>query len=53
MSQEDLAEKSGVSLDSIRSYESGRNTPLFSSAYQLARALNCTPNDLCGWGDAE
>lgn len=48
MSQEELAKRSGVSVDAIRSYERQMSMPLLETAYKLAEALGCTVNDLCG-----
>lgn len=49
MTQEELATKSGVSVDAIRSYERQMSLPLLETAYKLAEALDCTVNDLCGF----
>lgn len=49
MSQEELAKRSGVSVDAIRSYERQMSLPLLETAYKLAEALGCTVNDLCGF----
>lgn len=51
MSTSDLAERSGVSVDAIRLYLRGDVGPQFETAYRLAQALGCTPNDLCGFGE--
>lgn len=48
ISQEELAKRSGVSVDAIRSYERQMSLPLLETAYKLAEALGCTVNDLCG-----
>lgn len=48
MSQEELAKRSGVSVDAIRSYERQISLPLLETAYKLAEALGCTVNELCG-----
>lgn len=48
VSQEELAKRSGVSVDAIRSYERQMSLPLLETAYKLAEALGCTINDLCG-----
>lgn len=48
MSQEELAKRSGVSVDAIRSYERQMSLPLLETAYKIAEALGCTVNDLCG-----
>lgn len=49
MSQEELAQKTGMSVDAIGKYERGEVLPLFERVCQLAEALNCTPNDLCAF----
>lgn len=49
MTQEDLAAASKVSVDAIRSYERGEAGPLLETTCKLAEALNCSPNDICGW----
>lgn len=48
ISQEELAEASGVSLTAIKLYESGSSGPLFETVCKLSKALGCTPNDLIG-----
>lgn len=52
LNQEQLAERSGVSVAAIKSYETGAAGPLLETAYKLAEALGCTVNDLCGFGEA-
>lgn len=47
MSQQDLADASGVSVDAIGKYERAEAAPQLRNAYRLAEALGCTPNDLC------
>ena len=47
MNAEQLSDKSGVSVDSIRQYLRGETVPLFETACKLSEALGCTPNDLC------
>lgn len=49
MTQEELAEASGVSVDSIKGYENQTTVPLLETAYKLACALKCSPNDICGF----
>ena len=41
-SQKDLAEASGVGIDSIARYEVGDVTPRLDNAYAIANALGCT-----------
>lgn len=49
MSQKDVSDASGVSVDAIGKYERGENMPLFETVCRLAEALGCTPNDLCAF----
>lgn len=49
VSVEQLSERSGVSVDSIRQYLRGETGPLLETAFKLAEALNCTVNDLCAF----
>lgn len=53
MSQQQLANKVGLSAASIISYEHGSRLPGVDKAYALAQALGCTPNDLIGWNTDE
>lgn len=48
-----LAAKAGVSVDSVRKYLRGEMMPTLETAYKLAAALGCTPNDLCAFGTAQ
>lgn len=52
LSQGELAKKAEVSLTTISTCERGETIPMLSTAFQLAVALNCTPNDLMGWKEA-
>lgn len=47
-SQIDLAKASGVSLGSIARYETSENVPTLDTALQIARALGCSIDALCG-----
>lgn len=49
MTPEQLSDKSGVSVDSVRQYLRGETVPLLETACKLAKALGCTPNDLCAF----
>lgn len=49
MTPEQLSDKSGVSIDSVRQYLRGETVPLLETACKLAEALGCTPNDLCAF----
>jgi transcriptional regulator with XRE-family HTH domain len=46
MSQEDLAEVSGMSIHTIRSWEQGRAEPGTLGLLRLSHALNMDTNDL-------
>lgn len=48
MSAAELAEKSGVSYDTVTKCLRGDTGPLLETACKLADALGCSPNDLCG-----
>lgn len=48
LSQEELAAKSGVAVESIVLVESGSKTPNLDTAYALAVALGCGIDDLAG-----
>lgn len=50
---EALAEKSGLSVYSIRNYLSKAATPSMENLAALGLALGCTPNDLMGWKTVE
>lgn len=49
ISQEELAERSGVNSRSISQYENGTCSPTLINVAKIADALGCTPNDLLGW----
>lgn len=53
MSQQELADKAGISRISIGNYERGSRHPNSSVIQQLAKALNVTPTILMGWTDKE
>lgn len=53
ISQEQLANKAGISAASIFGYENGLMVPGVDKAYAIAQALGCTPNDLIGWNTNE
>ena len=46
MTQDALAKAANVSRVAIARYESGARTPLVSIAIRIARALNCTLDEL-------
>ena len=50
MNQAQLAEKAGVNVANISAYETEQQIPRIDNVYRLAEALDCTPNDLIGWG---
>ena len=49
MSQDELAERAGVSRTSISAYETATAKPTLENAVALAIALGVTPNVLAGW----
>lgn len=51
ISQTALAEKLGVSLRTVGSWERCETIPDAEQIWNCAIALNCTPNDLLGWYD--
>ncbi|MCA0931325.1 helix-turn-helix domain-containing protein [Lutimonas saemankumensis] len=53
MSQEFLAEESGLSLRTIQRVEKGESNPTGDSLKRLANALNITPDDLLDWAIKE
>lgn len=50
MSQDELAEKLGVSRTMIIHYEKGRNTPSLERTIQLANILQCSLDELVDSG---
>jgi XRE family transcriptional regulator, fatty acid utilization regulator len=48
LSQNDLAEKSGVNVDNIQNAEQGRRVPRVEILLKLARALGVTVDELLG-----
>lgn len=53
MSQESLAEESGLSLRTIQRIEKGETNPNGESLKRIANALNVTPDDLVDWSIKE
>lgn len=49
LTQKQLAEKANVSLGTYRTWEQGTAGMPLEMALAIAQALDCTPNDLCGW----
>ena len=49
LSQDELSKRSDVNSRSISQYENETCAPTLESIAKLARALDCTPNDLLGW----
>lgn len=50
MSQQELADKAGVSLDAIHNYENDEGyLPSAKAIASLCNALDVTPNYLLGW----
>ncbi|MDR6786102.1 transcriptional regulator with XRE-family HTH domain [Pedobacter africanus] len=53
MSQEELAEASGLNLRTIQRIENGETEARGDSMKRLARALNVTPDELIDWAEEE
>ena len=53
MSQEFLAEESGLSLRTIQRIEKGESNPTGESLKRLANALNVSPDELIDWSVKE
>lgn len=49
MTQEELAEKAGLSWSHVNAIEGGRNSPSFDSLERLGRVLGATLKDLFGF----
>ena len=49
ISQGDLAKCLGVDIKTVGNWERGRTIPDAEQVWNCAVALDCTPNDLCGW----
>lgn len=52
MSRRELAEKAGVSIDTVNRCATGEQVPGADKLFAIADALDCTPNDLLGWNVA-
>jgi DNA-binding XRE family transcriptional regulator len=50
LTQRQLAEKAGVSPDTIAKLETNRTEPRYITLFRLAAALECTPDDITGYG---
>lgn len=51
VTQKELAEQVGINVASVVLYEGGKNTPSFETVYELAVALNVSPNYLCAYSE--
>lgn len=49
ISQTDFAKRVGVSLRTVGSWERGESMPNAEQVWNIAVALECTPNDVLGW----
>jgi transcriptional regulator with XRE-family HTH domain len=49
ISQDELAQMTGISRDAIYTYENGITTPGADKVHALCVALKTTPNKLLGW----
>ena len=52
LTQAELGKLIGVTGTAIDYWECATNMPKLPVFLKLCRALQCTPNDLLGWGDA-
>jgi len=50
LTQRQLAEKAGISPDTIAKLETNRTEPRYITLFRLAEALECTPDDITGFG---
>ena len=53
LTQRQLAQKAGVSPDTIAKLETDRTEPRYITLYRLAEALECTPDDITGYGQED
>ena len=49
INQKEMAERLCMPLSTYRTWEQGVSRISLETAYELAKLLDCTPNDLCGW----
>ena len=49
ITQKELANKAGINLGTLRTWEQGTSSIKLDVACELCTVLGCTPNDLCGW----
>lgn len=53
LTQAELAHRIGVSERIVGGWERGETAITLEDAYNCAVALDCTPNDLCGWPEGK
>lgn len=51
MTQQELADKTGISIAQIQRYEKGKSDPTMTAAIALAKALECSLDWLAGLSD--
>ena len=51
LTQEGLAEKAGVAIETIQRLETGNSTPLSKTLQKLGEALDVSPDELLSPGD--
>lgn len=49
LTQEQLAQRVGVTAPQVSDWERGVATPMLDKLLALVDALECSPNDLLGW----
>jgi transcriptional regulator with XRE-family HTH domain len=50
LTQEQLADKLGISFQMVQKYENGSSVPTYDRMAEIAIVLSTTPHDLTGWG---
>ena len=53
MTQQELADKLNKTTNAVSNWENGHTSPPVSVMVNLCKALNITPNQLCGWDTIE
>ena len=53
LTQDELADKAGISVVTLSKLETGVNRPAFDILLALSLALKRSPNDLIGWHDED
>ena len=51
ITQQQAADKAGVSLSAWKNWESGASIPRMDALLAIARVLQVSPNELTGWNE--